>query len=473
MEHVYEHGGVWDDLTEVLVRLRADVGPAAVTATRAAELVPLVAQARRRLEAIEMDLAARVSETSVWRSGGAASAAEWYARQRGSSTGEARAVLATAQALEQLPTARAELDAGQLSMTQASIVAEAASAAPGAEVELVAAAHRDTLKGLRDAAGRAKAAADPDPVARHARIHARRSLSTWCDADGTGRLAWSGTTEALAQIRAGLDRARRPIFDQARRQGRRERPEAYDADALVALAAGGPGSSACFPVGSRPAIVVDPAAGGSAGRPGATTDVPGLECRPAASRAADRSLGSQAKVVVRIDHAALFRGRAEPGETCEITGVGPVPVPVVHELLADGAFLAAVTTHHEVVHGVAHLGRAPTAKQRTALDWSAPVCAAAGCGRPVREIDHREDWAVTHHTKLDELDGLCRHCHWLKTVLGWRLVVGTGVRPLRPPGHPEHPGPPGRGRVSPAVESPRLAPGASDRRPEPLPLALD
>jgi hypothetical protein len=139
-----------------------------------------------------------------------------------------------------------------------------------------------------------------------------------------------------------------------------------------------------------------------------------------------------------------------PGEVCEIVGHGPVPVPVVHELLDDGAFLAAVVTSSEVVHGVAHLGRAPNAKQRTALQWTGPACAVLGCDRPVREIDHREDFAVTRHTQLDELDGLCRHCHWRKTALGSRLEAGSGKRRLLPPGHPDHPGPPtARSRAAP------------------------
>ena len=30
-----------------------------------------------------------------------------------------------------------------------------------------------------------------------------------------------------------------------------------------------------------------------------------------------------------IDHTALIRGHTEPGEKCEIAGVGPVPVATV------------------------------------------------------------------------------------------------------------------------------------------------
>jgi hypothetical protein len=44
------------------------------------------------------------------------------------------------------------------------------------------------------------------------------------------------------------------------------------------------------------------------------------------------------------------------------------------------------------------------------------------------QLDHREPWATTRHTRLDELDPLCPHDHDLKTNRGWSLVDGTGRR---------------------------------------------
>ena len=55
------------------------------------------------------------------------------------------------------------------------------------------------------------------------------------------------------------------------------------------------------------------------------------------------------------------------------------------------------------------------------------------------EFDHRQEWRETHHTRLDEGDGLCGHCHDLKTRFGWALVAGTGKRPIVPPDDPRHP----------------------------------
>jgi hypothetical protein len=116
-------------------------------------------------------------------------------------------------------------------------------------------------------------------------------------------------------------------------------------------------------------------------------------------------------------------------------------VSVVRDMIATGdPFLAAVVTKGTDVHTVAHLGRSPSAAQRTALEWLNPRCQAAGCDRTVGlEIDHRVDWADTKVTLLAWLEWLCTHHHDLKTTKNWRLVHGTGIRPFVPPDDPRHP----------------------------------
>jgi hypothetical protein len=81
---------------------------------------------------------------------------------------------------------------------------------------------------------------------------------------------------------------------------------------------------------------------------------------------------------------------------------------------------------HEVIS--ARTSRRPDAYQQTALDWTAPLCSVAGCDRPRRQIDHRDDWARTHHTKLDELDGYCDFHHAEKTREGPKIPAGVGRR---------------------------------------------
>ncbi|MBV8951250.1 MAG: hypothetical protein JOZ99_10270 [Actinobacteria bacterium] len=55
------------------------------------------------------------------------------------------------------------------------------------------------------------------------------------------------------------------------------------------------------------------------------------------------------------------------------------------------------------------------------------------------ENDHREPFAKTRHTRLDELHPLCEHHHDLKTLKSWALTEGSGKRPIVPPHDPRHP----------------------------------
>jgi hypothetical protein len=89
---------------------------------------------------------------------------------------------------------------------------------------------------------------------------------------------------------------------------------------------------------------------------------------------------------------------------------------------------------------VAHLGRHPNAFQRTALEWLYPASVVKGCNQQVRiEWDHRKDRKDPHETALQNLDGLCRYHHRMKTVRGWMLVGGRGTREFVAPEDPRHP----------------------------------
>ncbi len=69
---------------------------------------------------------------------------------------------------------------------------------------------------------------------------------------------------------------------------------------------------------------------------------------------------------VVVDHEALVRGYALPGERCEIPGVGPVSAEWVRGLLGD-AFVTAIVTKGKDITTVGHLGRHIPAELRTAL----------------------------------------------------------------------------------------------------------
>ena len=118
---------------------------------------------------------------------------------------------------------------------------------------------------------------------------------------------------------------------------------------------------------------------------------------------------------------------------CEIEGVGPVPVAVAGRLLGD-AVVSVIIRDGVDIRSVTHLGRQPTAHQRTALRARDPECVVAGCHvRQGLQIDHVDPWVPSFVTTLDRLARLCRHHHGLKTFRGWRLEGEPGHWRLVPP----------------------------------------
>lgn len=151
---------------------------------------------------------------------------------------------------------------------------------------------------------------------------------------------------------------------------------------------------------------------------------------------------ARAKILVRVDQSALLRGHAEGDETCDIAGVGPVPVSVVRDLWPD-AVVKLVLTRGEDVVNVTHLSRRATEAMTTAVQWRPPLCSNILCDNDrFLEVDHRLGWANVLRTRVDELDGLCSECHRAKTIDNWQLVRGSGRRRFVPPEHPDHPGDP-------------------------------
>ena len=389
-------------LRESMNRYSADFDPALVSATDAARVVSDAAAIEKMAATVKALAAARVADTDVWRAGGDRSAAHHLARTTGTTVGAAADAISAARRLDTLPNTAAAARRGELSPSQVVAITDAASADPAAESRLVEAARRSSLQELRDDCARTKAEAGVDAEQRRRRIHARRSLRSYTDAEGAWNLHVRNNPEVGAQIMATIDEIRDQIFVAARVDGRREPSEAYAADALTALVS-------------------------DAG----TTRTTGAVAESAHARTRTRT-----KVIVRVDLAALLRGHPMSGEVAELVGYGPVAVSAIRDMIDSGdPFLTAVATRGVDVVGVAHLGRRPTAHQQTALQWLYPTCAVEGCHAVARlEMDHREDWATTHVTLLSLIDRLCHHHHGLKTRENWGLVAGRGKRGFVPPG---------------------------------------
>ena len=436
-----------DGLVEVVAtaeKIVAGLEPGELLASDAAAMVETFARLERLAAAGRAVCAKRVAESKVWSRGGEKSPAHWLAKESGTSVGDAAGLLDSVGKLDGLPHTAESFRRGELSGAQVRAVADAAAVDPSAERGLLDAAGRLSLHELEDEARRVRHAADGvDEEARYRRIHRDRYLRTWTDDDGAGCGTWRTTADRHAQILAALRRQETQIFHDARREGRRERPEAYAVDALHQLLTtgeqAGTGDETLGHVTNPHAT--DHAPAGASHDHETATGADGTPAKaPTGTRARRRSGGSDAKIIVRVDHTALMRGAVEPGELCEISGIGPIPVSVVRDWVTNDAFLAAIVTDGVDIRSVVHLGRRATALQRTALEWLAPTCTVEGCSASVRlEIDHRDDWARTRRTVLDSLDRLCPHHHALKTRHNYGLAPGTGTRPLLPPDHPDHP----------------------------------
>lgn len=475
-----------DDVQRSLHDLVQVLRPGDVPLDEVNAMFDAFARIERQAAAAKTLLAARLDESRSWVRAGARGVDDHIARLSGTSRAAAKRTLATSRRLASLPATEQAVRRGELSADQADTIADAAAVNPGAETSLLDTARRSNLVELRERANRAKAAGDPDPGETHARIRRTRCLHRYTDGEGAWNLRARGTVDAGAAFNGALDPIIDELFHEARRQGRRDARETYAFDALLLLARratgrdhddsadGAPDAGdestddsaasdherdVALPVGHGATDV--PATTAPAGtRTPATLPSPGDSSRPvnappagggdgpgAAHRAlaSPRSRGRRRppptyQALLRVDVAALRRGRVEGDEVCEIAGVGAVPATVARGLLGDAVLKLVVTRGVDVVN-VTHLGRGPTAAQRVALLWTSPACTNESCSnRLAIEHDHRRPWAADRVTELGNLDRLCRPCHRRKTHDGWALVAGRGRRALVPPGDPRHPG---------------------------------
>ncbi len=409
------------ELRAHVLRQLVDLDPSALSGEGALAAVHELAQIEKAVAAARMFCAHRVATTDAWRGQGHASAADWLASVNGGTVAAARTQLGTAKRAQRHPRTKAEMDQGRLSPDEAAAITDAAEADPTCERDLLDTARNQTHAALRAEAARRKAAATDDR-AREARVRRERSLRTRIDGDGAFHLSLHGPAIDGARLTALLKPFEEHAFRTARPEPDGTRPtydnRSYDAffAMLGTLAAARSAEPAAAPDASAPAPSGQPASSPLAR---ALATVPG---------------GQNTKVIVRIDHRALVRGHTIAGETCEVAGLGPIPVSTATALMGD-AFLAAVITRGRDVLTVAHLGRGLNAHQRTAIEALGLRCTNQACNRTVAlQIDHRVPYADVPETKLDNQDPLCPACHRQKTHHGWHLAPGRGPRAFLPPG---------------------------------------
>ena len=356
-----------------------------VDAAGARELVEIAERVRRAGDSLRTVAVGQVERTNAWKGEGAKSISEWLSNETDCARYEAQSVVVLANQLQHLPVTTAALLSGDLSGTQAVEVARGAIVAPNAETQLINLSRHATVRDLRDATSRVVAAAT-DEAERHRQVHKSRFLKSWTDLDGSFNLKARMTVANGALVMAALKPIQDEIFKAARKSGAHERPEAYAADAVMALC--------------EKASASDSGVG--------------------ASRT--KTTRSNAVMNIRVDIDALKRGHTEHGEVCEIAGVGPIPVASATEYLGE-AFLKLLVVDGVDIKTVAHMGRAIPAPLRTAVEERDRVCQVPTCDMTVGlEIDHIKPFSEGGAASFENLVRLCKRHHLQKTHDGYRLI---------------------------------------------------
>jgi hypothetical protein len=194
-----------------------------------------------------------------------------------------------------------------------------------------------------------------------------------------------------------LPHSNQSAFDQARADGRHESHEAYRADALVGLA--------------------EASLSGQTGEATSTYRKPSF--------------------TILVDATALLRGHAESGETCEIPGIGPVPVSLLHEQ-ADAAVWHILATDGIDIRAYCSATRHIPTALRVALEARDRECVVPGCNVSTGlEIDHILPLEQDGLTTYDNLARPCHHHHHeMKHRQGWVLGGEPGAWTFTPPEHP-------------------------------------
>ncbi len=386
-------------LKSVADTLRSEIAgfePELVSGSDAAKVLEAFAEVEKLGAAGKLLAARRVESSNIWRQTGHRSAAAHVAEATGTGLGPAITALEAARQLGSLPATDEAMRDGKLSESQVKEIAGAAAVQPEAEQELVDAAGRQPMSVLKLRCRRVKATG-PDQAATYKAIHRGRYLRHWTDNDGAVRFDARLTPDEGARLAAAVKDQTDRLAAEARRAGVDEPRKALAVDALVRLACRGTGSTPASGNGNRPGRAEGDRDSGRGGTSG-----------PAPS-------GPTTMVHVRVDHAALVRGRVEGGEICELPGIGPIPVEVARQLAVD-SILSVLVTDGVDVTAVAHAGRTIPAAVRRALIERDQTCAVPGCDvGEALEIDHIVPVGEGGITTLRNLVRLCRWHHYLKT----------------------------------------------------------
>ena len=327
----------------------ADLDPDTLLGADAAALYASLAKLERLVGAAKCLLAPRIAASGHWEAEGHRSPAGLLATLEGVPTGQARRTLETGPA----PGRPARHRGGPAGRGPVGPEGRPAHRRrhrrPRREGTLLAGAADEGLAATKERCLRVRAtSARHDPLAAARRIHAERHFSHWTDAEGAFCFSGRDSAERGAALLARLVPAANRLRDARRAAATAVTPRPGGPTSTGAASHAvpdrdrhpDPGPSPRPPCGPTPCSPWSPAAPRPGetdrrarrrrlvrpGRPPArlppSPPTPGL-------LGADDLAGRPppATVIVRVDRDALVRGRALPGELCELDGQGPIPVP--------------------------------------------------------------------------------------------------------------------------------------------------
>ncbi len=382
-----------------LAEALALLDPAALDGVEAIELVDRFDRIGRLAAAGVALAAARVEATDAWRGQGARDAIGFVASRTRTPRGRVRDAFAVAAALDAMPLLDQAVRNGELHLAQAADIAAAVTEHPEVEADLLELAGRVSARELKARCVEIMAEGE-GAEQQHRRARAERSASSNVGRDAIWRMSVRLPVIDGALVDKALDHFQTQIFDAARRAGEREPFDAYRADALVAMA--------------RAAMGHDRG-----------TDADGSgehRARP------PRSASIRHAIVVTVPHTVFQPGGLQPGETCTVPGVGPVPRSVVERLLADDPIIKAVVTRGRDITAVATLTRSIKEDLRVAvLAANDLTCAVPGCTNTrFLQLDHEMEFHKGGPTSFDNLRPLCTFHHHQRTRENYELRGSPG-----------------------------------------------
>lgn len=392
-----------------LLRLAAGFDPAVLPASDCAEIVRLVVRVEQLAAAIRLPAAGRATDTPlVWATDGSTSPAEWLARHTGRSVGAAYTELQTAALLPDLPEIADAARAGQLSVDQTVEIAAAAAVAPQATDQLLETAGNGSYDQLRKQARGVRLAARSSQQLEEERHRQRRVRLGTTDL-GAFVLRAEGPSADRVRVEAALAPVAEALFWADQSSGCRRTHQQRMYDALMASM-----GIQCNPGGQpqldSPTLIshrddtnhVDRDGQHSPDASAVPMGVGKTETRQAGSTvpAAVPAIGM--KRAVRVELAAILRGRLQPGDICDLGGTDPLTLDAVGNLLPGSRMNAVVLGEDGEVEAVARLGRRPT--RAGAWEWlrggpapSGPLLAFTGI-EVIVGVDASELPALGQHT---------------------------------------------------------------------------